>query len=146
MMQLSHRVEQVLAAHETLVLATVGAEGQPEAASVFFVPEQDGAGLLLICALLSSSAKLRDLRQNPRAGVFIGPQAPTRWLQAACTATIVEEPEERGRRLRQLVEAVPASRTFVERVPVTPVVFRVRRIKLTDLTGGQPPVETMNDE
>ena len=46
--------------------------------------------ILLIAALLSRSAKLDALRHNARAGVFIGPQQPSQWLQAACVARIGE--------------------------------------------------------
>ncbi|MGD9895150.1 MAG: pyridoxamine 5'-phosphate oxidase family protein [Dehalococcoidia bacterium] len=139
----SARVRSLLDAYQTLVLAVVSDAGQPEAASVFYTAEQDEARILLVAALLSHSSKLDALRQNARAGVFIGPQRPTQWLQAACTAQIVEEEPERSRRLRQLVEAVPEAGVFVAQVPVTPVLFVVHRVKLTDLTGGQPPVEVI---
>lgn len=145
-MKLSTRIEAVLGAHQTLVLATAGADGRPEAASIFFTAEQTGEALLLVGALLSRSSKLTALRENARVGVFIGPQTPTRWLQAECRAAIVEDDAERERRLQQLVTAVPAAAMFVERVPVTAVVFRVGRIKLTDLTGGQPPIEVVELE
>lgn len=145
-MMLSSRVEQTLEAHQTLVLATVDEAGQPEAASIFYAMQRDNGELRLICALLSRSSKLAALRRNPQAGIFIGPQAPTIWLQAECTAEIVEDAGERMRWLDQLVNSVPASRAFVERVSVTPVLFRVRRIKLTDLTGGLPPIEVVELE
>jgi hypothetical protein len=41
---------------------------------------------------------------------------------------------------------VPEAGVFVERVPVTPVLFAVHQIKLTDLTGGQPPIEVIDFE
>jgi hypothetical protein len=126
------------------VLAVVNDAGQPEAASVFYTAEQDDSGILLVAALLSRSAKLDALRHNARAGVFIGPQQPSQWLQAACVARIVEEEPERTQRIQQLVAAVPDAGVFVERVPVTPVLFSVQQIKLTDLTGGQPPIEVID--
>jgi hypothetical protein len=141
--QLPARVRAVLGEYHTLVLATVGVDGTPEAASVFYAPvEQDG--LTLVCALLSSSNKLAHLRNNPRAGIFIGPREPTRWLQATAAGRIVEDAEERERRLAQLLAHAPAAGVFVERVPVTPVVFRVSALKLTDLTGAGPPIETLD--
>ena len=100
--------------------------------------------ILLVATLLSRSAKLDALRHNARAGVFIGPQQPSQWLQAACVARIVEEEPERTQRIQQLVAAVPDAGVFVERVPVTPVLFSVQQIKLTDLTGGQPPIEVID--
>lgn len=140
-MPISPRVSSLLDTHQTLVLAVVRDDGRPEAASIFYAAEQDGSRILLVAALLSHSSKLAALRQNAHAGVFIGPQRPTLWLQADCTARIVEEDEERSRRLRQVVTAVPDAAAFVERVPVTAVLFDVHHIKLTDLTGGQPPIE-----
>jgi nitroimidazol reductase NimA-like FMN-containing flavoprotein (pyridoxamine 5'-phosphate oxidase superfamily) len=143
-MSLSPRVQSLLDAYQTLVLAVVSDDGQPEAASIYYAVEQDESRVLLVAALLSHSSKLVALRHNDRAGVFIGPQRPDQWLQAECTARIVEEEPERSRRLQQLVDAVPDAGVFVERVPVTAVLFEVRRIKLTDLTGGQPPIEVFD--
>jgi len=144
MNQLPARVRALLVEHHSLVLATAGADRVPQAASVFYAPVEEEDGPALICALLSRSNKLEHLRQNPRAGVYIGPQTPTRWLQGSVIARNVEEPEERERRLAQLLAHAPAARVFVERVPVTPVVFRLTALKLTDLTGEQPPIETMD--
>lgn len=137
----SERVQAILNAYQTLVLAVVNEAGQPEAASVFYTAEQSDTGIQFVATLLSQSAKLDALRHNARAGVFIGPQQPSQWLQAACTARIVEEEPERTERIQQLVAAVPDAGAFVERVPVTPVLFAVHQLKLTDLTGGQPPIE-----
>jgi hypothetical protein len=142
--QLPPRVRSVLLEHHTLVLATVDAGGAPEAASVFYAPVDDGGVPVLVCALLSPSNKLAHLRGNPRAGVYIGPQSPTRWLQASVVATIVDTPEERESRLAQLLAHAPDAGVFVERVPVTPVVLRITSLKLTDLTGGQPPIEIVD--
>jgi hypothetical protein len=141
--QLPHRVRAVLTGHDTLVLATTSPEGQPEAASVFFAPLVEGGRLLLVTAMLQTSRKLAHLRADPRAAVYIGPQEPSRWIQAEC---IVEEPpagNEHSRRLDQLVAAAPDAKIFVERVPVSPVVLAVTRLKLTDLTGEQPPEQTL---
>jgi hypothetical protein len=144
MNDLPPRVREVLGEHQTLVLATVGGDGQPEAASVFFAPDESDGGLTLVVACLSSSTKLAHLRQNPRAGIYIGPQTPSRWVQAECLVTIVEDEAERSQRLDQLIAATPAAAVFVEQVPVTAVLFRVMRLKLTDLTGEQPPVEMLD--
>jgi hypothetical protein len=141
MNQLPPRVRALLLEYHTLVLATVGSDGGPEAASIFYAPVDDGGVPALVCALLSSSTKLAHLRVNPRAGIYIGPQNPTRWLQGAVVARIVEAPDERERRLAQLLAHAQDAGIFVERVPVTPVVLSIRSLKVTDLTGGQPPIE-----
>ena len=138
------RALAVLREHRTLVLATAGADRRPEAASVFYSPEVEDGRLTLVCALLSSSQKLAQLRENADAGVYIGPQSPTRWIQASARARIVEDADERERRLQQLLAHAPAASIFVERVPVTPVVFTITRLKLTDLTGERPPIEVVD--
>lgn len=138
---LPERMRALIAEHETMVLATADADGQPEAAAVFFAFE-DGPPPVLICTLLSHSAKLAQIRANPRVGFFIGPPQPTRWLQGRGAVRIVEEEPARGERIRQLVTGAPGAAVFVERVPVTPIVIDVQGLKLTDLTGAQPPVET----
>jgi hypothetical protein len=137
------RFGALLGEHETMVLATVDAAGQPHATGVFFLPETVNGGLRLITALLSRSGKLANLRREPRAGVFIGPQQPTRWLQGECLATILDAGDDAERRLKQLSDELPAARVFIERVSAIPVLLDVRRLKLTDLTGGQPPIVTV---
>lgn len=138
--QLPERVRAVLAEHDTLVLATRAPDGQPEAAGVFFAPVVEGGRLLLVTTILASSRKLGHIRADPRAAVYIGPGQPSRWIQAECVA---EEPRTDGeieRRTAQLLAAAPGARVFVERVPVSVVVFAITRMKLTDLTGERPPV------
>jgi len=142
--ELPPRARAVLEEHQTLVLATTDGDGAPEAASVFYAPVMNGEAPALVCAFLSSSAKLGHLRRNPQAGIYIGPQTPTRWVQASATARMVEDPVEREARLDQLLAHAPGARVFVERVPVTAVVLSLTRVKLTDLTGERPPIEAVD--
>ena len=144
MSALSARVWSVLKGYQTMVLATADPAGEPGAAAVFYAAADADDGIEIVCTLLSSSTKLAHLRRNPRAAFFIGPQTPTCWLQGAGDVRIVAEQPERGGRIAQVVAGAPGAAMFVGRVPVTPVVIRVRTIKLTDLTGGQPPVETVS--
>jgi hypothetical protein len=140
MEQLPERVRAELARHDTLVLATTAPDGQPEAASVFFAPVVEDGRLLLVTTLLESSRKLAHLGADPRAGVYIGPREPTRWIQAECVAEEARGDETIARRKEQLVAAAPGARVFVERVPISTIVFVVTRLKLVDLTGETPPV------
>ena len=144
MVELPARARAVLVEHQTLVLATTDGDGTPEAASVFYAPVMDGEAPALVCAFLSSSGKLGHLRANPRAGIYVGPQTPTCWVQASATARIVEAAAEREARIAQLLAHAPGARVFVERVPVTAVVLTLTRLKLTDLTGARPPVEAVD--
>jgi len=140
MSALPERMRAHIAEHQTMVLATADTDGRPEAAAVFFALE-DGARPALICTLLSRSAKLAQMRENPRAAFFIGPLEPTRWLQGSGAVRVVEDEPERTERIQQLVAGAPGAAVFVDRVPVTPIVIDVQVLKLTDLTGVQPPVE-----
>lgn len=145
-MELPERIRALLDENRTMVIATVAPDGQPEAASVFYAPVHDGSDLFLVSALLATSAKLGHLCTASRTGVFIGPRAPTRWLQATATARIVVDEDERRERLALLLAHAPEAAIFVERMPVAAVLFRVERVKLTDLTGGQPPIQILNFE
>lgn len=144
MPELPEAARRLLDEHRTMVVASASRNGEPEAASVFYAPDYEADALHLVCALLSRSNKLAHLRENPRAGLYIGPQQPTRWLQASAVARIVEDDGERARRLGHLLTHAPEARVFVERVPVTVVVFDVERLKLTDLTGANPPIVTVD--
>jgi nitroimidazol reductase NimA-like FMN-containing flavoprotein (pyridoxamine 5'-phosphate oxidase superfamily) len=143
--ELPESVRNLLDEHRTMVVASASRNGAPEAASVFFAPEYGTESLTLVCALLSRSHKLAHLRENPRAGLYIGPQRPTRWLQATAAARILEgDEQEHARRLAHLRAHAPEAGVFVERVPVTVVIFEVERLKLTDLTGASPPIITVD--
>jgi len=141
---LPERIRSVLAGFQTMVLATAGADGQPEAASVFFAAVGDAPRFVLICAMQGRSAKLARLGENPRVGFFIGPQTPSRWLQGTGIAEAVQGDAECARLLELLVADAPGARLFVERVPVVAVVIAVRQLKLTDLTGERPPIMVMD--
>ncbi len=141
MPDLPARIRAVLWERTTLVLATVR-DDVPWVASVFYAPEQHEDGLRLVCTLLASSRKLANLRANPRAAVYVGPQEPTCWLQAAGLASIVDDPTAAVAAIARLTAHAPAARLFVDRVPIVPVLIELDSIKLTDLTGAQPPVET----
>ena len=135
------RARELLWSETVLVLATVR-DGRPWVASVFYAPQEADGAVTLTCTLLASSGTLANLRADPHAAVFVGPREPTRWLQATATAAIVEDEPARQDAINRLLAHAPAARVFVERVAVVPVVLRLTGLKLTDLTGGQPPVET----
>lgn len=141
MSALPARARDLLWSSTTLVVATAR-DGRPWIASAFYAPAEDGGVLTVTCAFLASSAKLANLRANPLAALFVGPREPSCWLQASAVATLVEDEPGRQAALDRLLAHAAAARVFVERVPVVPVVFRVEALKLTDLTGGKPPVET----
>jgi hypothetical protein len=55
---------------------------------------------------------------------------------------VLDGSDETAPALARLLAHAPAARIFVERVPVVPVVLTLTSIKLTDLGGAQPPVES----
>lgn len=140
MSTLPDRMLALIGEHDTMVLATADRDGSPEAAGVFFALDLSTERPALVCSLLATSTKLAHLRQNPRAAFYIGPRAPTRWLQGAGVARLVEAPDEQAARTAQLIAGAPGAGVFIERVPVTAVVIEIRTLKLTDLTGVTPPV------
>jgi nitroimidazol reductase NimA-like FMN-containing flavoprotein (pyridoxamine 5'-phosphate oxidase superfamily) len=141
MPDLPPRARALLWSESTLVLATER-EGQPWVASAFYAPEERDGTLTLTCAFLATSRKLTNLRANPHTAAYIGPREPTRWLQLTATAEILDEPSASESAIARLVAHAPGARVFVDRVPVTPVLLRVHDLKLTDLTGERPPVES----
>jgi uncharacterized protein YhbP (UPF0306 family) len=140
-MDLPPRFRALLDDHQTLVMATER-DGRPWIASVFYAPDVAGEGVRLFCTLLASSRKLANLAQNPRVAVYVGPREPTCWLQAEGVATVLDDPAMAEDAIARLTAHAPAARVFVDRVPVVPVRVDLESIKLTDLTGGKPPIET----
>jgi hypothetical protein len=141
MSALPARARDLLWSNTTLVLATER-DGRPWIASVFYAPAETAGGLTLTCALLATSGKLANLRRNPHAAVYVGPREPTRWLQASAVASILDREDAARAAIQRLLAHAPAAAVFVEKVPVVPVMLRVTGLKLTDLTGALPPVET----
>ena len=139
MPELPPRIRALLWEHTTLVMATARAD-RPWIASVFYAPEEHDGGLQLVCALLATSRKLANLRANPHAAVYVGPREPTRWLQAAGAAAVLDAAAA-GDALARLTAHAPAARIFIDRVPVVPVILTIESVRLTDLTGARPPFE-----
>ena len=93
-------INTFLATYNTLVIATES-EGQPYATSTFYAEEAvQESGLTLYGTFITSSRKLANLRQNPRVGLFIGPQQPANWLEAIAHVHIIED-EQKSEAIRQ---------------------------------------------
>src|SRR5205085_5198972 len=85
------RINTFLAQYDTLAIATEH-EGQPYVTRAFFVEEPvSDTGLKLYGTFITSSRKLANLRQNPRVGLFIGPDQPSVWLEATAEARILTD-------------------------------------------------------
>lgn len=138
---LPERIRSLLWENKTLVMATER-DGRPWISSVFYAPEADADGVQLVCALLASSRKLANLRLNPRAAIYVGPREPTCWLQGEGSARVLDDATLSADALARLTTHAPAAQVFIDQVPVVPIVLTLDSLRLTDLTGPKPPVET----
>jgi nitroimidazol reductase NimA-like FMN-containing flavoprotein (pyridoxamine 5'-phosphate oxidase superfamily) len=128
-------INEFLAAYNTLVIATES-EGQPFATATFYAedPVQDTT-LTLYATFITSSRKLANLRQNPRVGLFIGPQQPANWLEAIAHVHIIED-EQKSEAIRQRLRNKSAvAATFLAQVPTAAVELHVQWLRITNLTA-----------
>ena len=131
-------INQFLAQYETLAIATED-EGQPYVTRAFFVEKPVGAedtSLTLYGTFIVTSRKLANLRQNARVGLFIGPDQPSRWLEATAVAHVLEDESASAEVREKLGQKSPVAAGFIARVPIAAVEFSVNWLRITDLTGG----------
>ncbi|MEO8973253.1 MAG: pyridoxamine 5'-phosphate oxidase family protein [Ktedonobacteraceae bacterium] len=127
-------INNFLAMYDTLVIATES-EGQPYATSTFYAEEtvQD-TSLTLYGTFITSSRKLANLRQNPRVGLFIGPQQPANWLEAIAHVHIIED-EQKSEAIRQrLREKSAVAGAFLAQVPTAAVELHIQWLRITNLS------------
>ena len=135
------RIRTFLTQYQTLVLATEQGE-QPYATRIFFVEDPaTETALRLYGTLITTSRKLANLRQNPRVGIFIGPDQPSIWLEATARARVLSEEENAASIRARLAEKSPTAAAFLSRVPTAVVALEVNWLRITDLTGGAPYTE-----
>jgi len=129
-------INTFLAQHDTLAIATEH-EGQPYVTRAFYVeqPIQDEK-LTLFGTFITTSRKLDNLRQNPRAGLFIGPEQPTAWLEATAYAHIVSD-ESESATIRELLGRKSAvAATFIARLPIVAVELQVNWLRITNVAAN----------
>lgn len=136
-------ISTFLAKYDTLVIATES-EGQPYVTSTFYAEQSlqdtEDASLTLYGTFITSSRKLANMRQNPRVGLFIGPQQPSNWLEAIAHVHIIED-EQKSEAIRQrLREKSAVAATFLAQVPTAAVELHVQWLRITNLTA--PPLYT----
>jgi len=130
-------INAFLATYDTLVIATES-EGQPYATSTFYAEKAiqgiNNASLTLYGTFITSSRKLANLRQNPRVGLFIGPQQPANWLEAIAHVHIIED-EQKSEAIRQrLAEKSAVAAVFLAQVPTAAVEIHIQWLRITNLT------------
>lgn len=132
-------INSFLAMYDTLVIATES-EGQPFATSTFYaekaLQDTEDAHLTLYGTFITSSRKLANLRQNPRVGLFIGPQQPANWLEAIAHVHIIED-EQKSETIRQrLAEKSAVAAVFLAQVPTAAVEIHIQWLRITNLTNA----------
>jgi hypothetical protein len=133
-------VQAFLAQYETLAIATVH-DRQPYVTRVFFVEEPvNDSSLKLHGTFITSSRKLANLRENPRVGLFIGPDKPSIWLEAIAEAHILTSDSDIAAVREKLGKKSVTAAGFLARVPIAAVELEVKWLRITNLMGG--PVQT----
>jgi len=133
-------INTFLAQYDTLAIATE-LDGQPYVTRAFFVEEPvSDAGLKMYGTFITTSRKLANLKQNPRVGIFIGPDQPTAWLEATAQARILTDESASSVVRENLGKKSPVAATFIARVPIVAVELQVNWLRITDLAAS--PVYT----
>src|SRR6266566_4025767 len=106
-------INTFLAQYDTLAIATELA-GQPYVTRAFFVEEPvRDTGLKLYGTFITTSRKLANLKQNPRVGLFIGPDQPSAWLEATAQARILTDESASAVVRENLGKKSPVAATFI---------------------------------
>jgi len=137
------QINTFVAQYSTLVIATEH-EGQPFATRIFFVEDPaTETTCTLYGTLITSSRKLANLQQNPRVGIFIGPDQPSTWLEATAYAQVIDN-EERAAEIRaMLAQKSPTAAAFISMVPTAAVELKINWLRITDLTSSTPYTEAV---
>lgn len=129
-------IQTFLAKYDSLVVATES-EGQPFVTRAFYVESPlSETTLTLYGTFITTSRKLANLRQNARAGIFIGPDQPSVWLEATAMAEILEDEQKTNHIREKLGNKSPTAANFIARVPTVAVAFHINWLRITNLTGG----------
>jgi nitroimidazol reductase NimA-like FMN-containing flavoprotein (pyridoxamine 5'-phosphate oxidase superfamily) len=119
-------INTFLAQYETLAIATE-LDGQPYVTRAFFVEEPvSDTSLKLYGTFITTSRKLANLKQNPRVGIFIGPDQPSAWLEATAQARILTDESTSSVVRENLGKKSPVAATFIARVPIVAVELKVK--------------------
>jgi len=129
-------INTFLAQYDTLAIATELA-GQPYVTRAFFVEEPvRDTGLKLYGTFITTSRKLANLKQNPRVGLFIGPDQPSTWLEATAQARILADNSANAAVCENLGKKSPVAATFIARVPIVAVELQVDWLRITNLVSS----------
>src|SRR5438105_9700789 len=125
-------INMFLAQYDTLAIATEH-DGQPFVTRAFFVEEPvNENSLKLYGTFITTSRKLANLRQNPRVGLFIGPDQPTAWLEASAQARVLTDEHASKAVMEQLGKKSAVAATFIARLPIVAVEIQVNWLRITN--------------
>jgi hypothetical protein len=128
-------INSFLAQYDTLAIATEH-NGQPFVTRAFFVEEPASVNSLkLYGTFITTSRKLANLKQNPRAGIFIGPSQPTTWLEATALARTLNNEHASSVVLENLGKKSPVAAAFIARVPVVAVEMQITWLRITNVAA-----------
>ena len=134
-------ITQFLAQYDTLVIATEH-DGQPYATRAFYVEQPvNDTNLTLHGTFIITSRKLANLRQNPRVGLFIGPDQPTAWLEATAQAHVVNDENVSKAVMEQLGKKSAVAATFIARLPIVAVELQVNWLRITNIAASPMQIE-----
>ena len=134
-------ITRFLAQFDTLVIATEH-EGQPYATRAFYVEQPvNDTNLVLYGTFITTSRKLANLRQNPRVGLFIGPDQPTAWLEATAQARVLTDEHASKAAIEQLGKKSPLAATFIARLPIVAVELQVNWLRITNIAASPMQIE-----
>jgi len=138
-------INAFLSQYDTLAIATE-LDGQPYVTRAFFVEEPvSDTGLKLYGTFITTSRKLANLKQNPRVGLFIGPDQPSAWLEATAQARILTDESTSAVVRENLGKKSPVAATFIARVPIVAVELQVNWLRITNLATGPMYTEVTFD-
>lgn len=139
-------INAFLAQYDTLAIATE-LDGQPYVTRAFFVEEPaSDTGLKMYGTFITTSRKLANLKQNPRVGLFIGPEQPSAWLEATAQARILTDESASAVVRENLGKKSPVAATFIARVPIVAVELQVNWLRITNLASGPLYTEVTFDK
>ncbi len=129
-------INTFLAQYDTLAIATE-LDGQPYVTRAFFVEEPvSDTGLKMYGTFITTSRKLANLKQNPRVGLFIGPDQPSTWLEATAQTRILTDESTSAVVREKLGKKSPVAATFIACVPIVAVELQVNWLRITNLATG----------
>lgn len=126
--------------YDLMAMSTVGSDGSPHVAGVFFAPRRSATGIELLIALVEGSAAQRDVAADPRVAFICSPGNPSRWIQGTGIALQSGSAEPGHELLRHLIAHAPGARAFTEGFTMHPVIVVVRTLKIVEGLGARPSV------